>query len=375
MLYIQVILTIALLPRGYPWIENPPSSDYIAISPNRSVLVSALACNESDIENFTFELYTGYNGAKPRPVTTGILKNSSLSYQDAEGTGYVASQWQSGDCIEAAARVFNMQDLDYQSISILFTNRERSDNATFVFHLVSDKKTSTNNACDDINTSITDKDPVDTNMVIPLIENPPSSDYIAISPNRSVLVSARACDVPENFTFQLHTGYDGAQLKHDLNGLLVDNLLSFENAEATGYVAAEWRNDGCIEAAARVVNSKDGVQNVSIQFILNNGSAIMSSACFDIHLFSGELEEDINGICIVALTPSIFPTSTSVDGTSSIPPTTSTITDSITSAIIPTVTPTNSTPDITPTNSTSVINSAVLSVVIADALLTIAMVT
>jgi hypothetical protein len=362
MLYIQVILTIALLPRGHPWIENPPSSDYIAISPNRSVLVSVRACNESD---FSFDLHAGYDGAMPKRKANDILVNNSLSYQGAETTGYVASQWQSGDCLEAAARVFNIPELGHENISILFTGFRESNGVTFNFDLVSKEETSTNNACNNTDTSITDTDDsVDTDMGIPLIENPPSSDYIAISPNRSVLVSARACDVPGNFTFQLHTGYDGAQLKHDLNGLLVDNILSFENAEATGYVAAEWRNDGCIEAAARVTNFEDGVhQFISIQFSLGYKNTTSSNACFDIYLLSSN-EED--GICIVAPTPSIFPTSTNVDGTSPIPSTTVTITDSTTSVIIPTA---------TPTDSASGINSAVLSVMIADALVTIAMAT
>lgn len=138
--------------------QSPPSGEPVAISPNGSAIVSTRTCNVTDSHSFRVDV--GWDGA--RPTSVQFYQNDSLSYYDAQETGYAVTDWKFHlQCIEVAARVFNIPNLGHRNITIKFvllnreTNREEIDATIFDIDLLSDEVTPTATA--PITSSITSR--------------------------------------------------------------------------------------------------------------------------------------------------------------------------------------------------------------------------
>ena len=107
--------------------QTPPRDEAVNVPPGRSVLVSTRVSGYDNNTN-SFQYYVFYDGELNNSIAKHVYMDQSLSYYEAENTGYVITAWRQSDSqyAEVAARVFNLPDLDHHNITVVFIlNRER----------------------------------------------------------------------------------------------------------------------------------------------------------------------------------------------------------------------------------------------------------
>ena len=119
-----------------PLEQTPPRGEPINVPPGRSLLVSTRVCNLTSTNSFRYVV--SYNDGDPDDQT--VHMDNSLSYYEAENTGYAITGWrQSGSqCMEVAARIFNLPHLRHRSMTvefILMENYYTRSNRTSRFYI------------------------------------------------------------------------------------------------------------------------------------------------------------------------------------------------------------------------------------------------
>jgi hypothetical protein len=162
MSHLQIIyvtlITVLQLGVCLPLTQTQFSDAAISLLPGQSAFVSKRTCDALQTHSIRYSV--GFDGDEPdvdrhHPV----LVDQSLSYYDAQETGYALTQWNrmvdGVQCLEAAARVVNTETLRAQNHSVMtlhfiLVNREPNDNGrhynkvvnvtSFIFNLTAEEE-------------------------------------------------------------------------------------------------------------------------------------------------------------------------------------------------------------------------------------------
>ena len=148
MKHCQVLLILALISStssALPLEQTPPRHQPIDVPPGRSLLVSTRVCNLTSTNSFRYAV--SYNDGDPDDQI--VHTDNSLSYYEAENTGYAITGWRrSGSrCMEVAARIFNLPHLRHRSMTVEFVLMENyytrsSRTSRFYINLLSEEELS-----------------------------------------------------------------------------------------------------------------------------------------------------------------------------------------------------------------------------------------